>query len=319
MTNRPLISVIVPIYKVEKYLNRCVDSILNQTFKDFELILVDDGSPDNSPAICDEYAAKYDFIHVIHKENGGLSSARNAGIDWATENSKSDYLLFVDSDDIIKKNLLQKTVKLAKKHNADIVCFGIEMTDENLNVLEWGTMQIKRNVFFDVQDRFAPIIPPYLIGDYAVNKLWRKDLFKDVRYPVGKTFEDVYCTYKLFDKANKIYLYKKNLYVYRRRVGSITKKEGFDEKSLNFYYSTKEKFTFISDRCPHFSEKAITCVISAICVLYKQIYGVKKFNSIILDFQSFIEENKVLIFNNKYINANQLEICKKVLLYKENL
>ena len=313
MITKPLISVIVPVYKVEQYLNRCVDSILNQTFKDFELILVDDGSPDNCPAICDDYASKYDFVHVIHKENGGLSDARNTGIDWAFINSESEYLLFVDSDDIIKKNLLKKVIKHSKKHNADIVCFGIEMTDENFNILEWGTMKIKKNVFFDKQDRFAPIVPPCSIGDYAVNKLWKKELFKNIRYPVGKTFEDVYTTYKLFDKANSISLYKKNLYVYRRRQGSITKTNGFDENFLNYYYSTKEKFKFITDMCPDYAEKAIICVINAVSIKYNQICDNAEFYKTMLDFKSFIVENQDLILNNNYINDNQLEICKKIL------
>ena len=95
----PLISVIVPVYKVEEYLSRCVDSILSQTFEDFELILIDDGSPDNCGKICDEYTKKDNRVHVIHQENGGLSSARNAGIDWAFENSDSEWLTFIDSDD----------------------------------------------------------------------------------------------------------------------------------------------------------------------------------------------------------------------------
>ena len=100
------ISVIVPVYNVEKYLNRCIDSILAQTFTDFELILVDDGSPDNCGKICDEYAAKDSRIHVIHKANGGLSDARNAGIDWAFANSNSEWVTFMDSDDWIPDNYL---------------------------------------------------------------------------------------------------------------------------------------------------------------------------------------------------------------------
>ena len=102
----PQISVIVPVYKVEPYLRRCVDSILGQTFTDFELILVDDGSPDNCPAICDEYARKDTRVHVIHQENGGLSAARNAGIDWAFANSDSQWLTSVDSDEWVHPEML---------------------------------------------------------------------------------------------------------------------------------------------------------------------------------------------------------------------
>ena len=111
----PQISVIVPIYKVEQYLERCVDSILNQTFTDFELVLVDDGSPDNCGAICDEYAKKNERIVVIHKENGGLSDARNAGIEWALNNSGSEWITFIDSDDWVHIDYLEYLYNSAKK------------------------------------------------------------------------------------------------------------------------------------------------------------------------------------------------------------
>lgn len=114
-----LVSVIVPVYKVEKYLHRCIDSIINQTYKNLEIILVDDGSPDNCGKICDEYAEKDNRIKVIHKSNGGLSSARNAGLDVAN----GDYVYFVDSDDYIDTKLVEDNLNLAIEHDADMVCF----------------------------------------------------------------------------------------------------------------------------------------------------------------------------------------------------
>ena len=123
----PLVSIIVPIYKVEKFLKRCIDSIVNQTFSDFEIILVDDGSPDNCPNICDEYKKIEERIVVIHKENGGLSSARNAGLDIA----KGKYVLFVDSDDYIKPDLLETCVPLIENNNYDSIRFGYEKIDDN--------------------------------------------------------------------------------------------------------------------------------------------------------------------------------------------
>ena len=116
----PKISVIVPVYNVEKYLHQCVKSILAQTFSDFELILVDDGSPDSSGAICDEYASKDARVRVIHKENGGVSSARNAGLDWVYENSNSEYIAFIDSDDWIEKDYLQQLMY----NDTDLMIFG---------------------------------------------------------------------------------------------------------------------------------------------------------------------------------------------------
>ena len=116
MNNNPKISVIVPVYKVEKYLDKCVESIVNQTYKNLEIILVDDGSPDNCPAMCDEWAEKDERIRVIHKENGGLADARNAGMDIAT----GDYIGFVDSDDWIEPNMYEVLLKNALKYDADI-------------------------------------------------------------------------------------------------------------------------------------------------------------------------------------------------------
>ncbi|RGM21729.1 glycosyltransferase family 2 protein [Eubacterium sp. OM08-24] len=127
-----LISVIVPVYKVEEYIYRCVDSILAQSFKDFELILVDDGSPDNCGKICDEYAQKDKRITVIHKENGGLSDARNTGIDWALKNSNSNWITFIDSDDWVHTDYLKNLYNAVKENNVDIsVCGYVNTTGED--------------------------------------------------------------------------------------------------------------------------------------------------------------------------------------------
>ena len=130
----PKISVIVPVYKVEPFLSECVNSVLEQSFRDFDLILVDDGSPDSCPQICDAYAQKDERVHVIHKENGGLSSARNAGIDLAMEHSSSEWLAFVDSDDYLHKNYLSAMYQAAKEHDADLVVCDYTRVDENGNI-----------------------------------------------------------------------------------------------------------------------------------------------------------------------------------------
>ena len=126
------ISVIVPVYKVEKYIHRCVDSILGQTYADFELILVDDGSPDNCGAICDEYAAKDSRVVVIHQENGGLSAARNAGIDWAFANSDSQWISFVDSDDWIHPCFLERLWQAARTYRVSISCCKFQRVCEEM-------------------------------------------------------------------------------------------------------------------------------------------------------------------------------------------
>ena len=138
----PTISVIVPVYKVEKYIHRCVDSILEQTYADFELILVDDGSPDNCGAICDEYATQDSRVVVIHQENGGLSAARNAGIDWAFTNSDSQWISFVDSDDWVHPEYLERLLDVAVSRSADMTFCMLTAFSEDENGYQkvpfWG-------------------------------------------------------------------------------------------------------------------------------------------------------------------------------------
>ena len=170
----PRISVIVPVYNVEKYLNRCVDSILAQTFRDYEIILVDDGSPDASPKICDDYAAKYDFIRVIHKENGGLSSARNTGIKVA----QGKYLMFLDSDDYLDKVCLDSLMNGRDSNDVDLIIGSIVYAYEN-NCTK--IFQKKRDSILISKKNFAEILPSLLDErriNYVHGKLYKGEIIK---------------------------------------------------------------------------------------------------------------------------------------------
>lgn len=213
----PEISVIVPVYKVEPYLRRCIDSILGQTYPHFDLILVDDGSPDNCGAICDEYARKDSRIHIIHQENGGLSAARNAGIDWAFSNSDSQWLTFVDSDDWVHPELLKFLLNAAVGTGTHIsVCGFIETTDES------SAMQ------FEMQ---PPVLwsPEAFYTEQNVNaiiacgKLYEKGLFSHIRFPNGKIHEDELTTYKLTFSQEKIAVLSLGLYYYYQNMEGISK------------------------------------------------------------------------------------------------
>lgn len=206
----PVISVIVPVYNVEKYLHRCVDSILAQTFTDFELILVDDGSPDNCGIICDKYAEKDNRIHVIHKENGGLSSARNAGIDWAFENSESEWITFIDSDDWIHPKSFEHFIYLTSIKNVDIVFSPIIKMDTYKNKFPEFESGIEFQSTEDVYLSFSK----KMTDVSACGKLYRKYLFKDIRFPIGRLWEDLATTYKLFLNAKICGILKCNLYYY---------------------------------------------------------------------------------------------------------
>ena len=214
----PKISIIVPVYKVEQYLDRCVESVLAQTFKDFELILVDDGSPDNCPQMCDEWAKKDERIVVIHQENGGLSAARNTGIDWAFENSNSEWLTFIDSDDWVHPEYLERLYNAVIEHNVSVSVCGFELvedtSDEHCDRYE---VIVETTEEFHIKNSNNPI------PTIAWAKLYKKEAFEDIRYPVGKLNEDEFTTYKVLFKYTKIVTMEDALYYYYQNSGSIMK------------------------------------------------------------------------------------------------
>lgn len=203
-----LISVIIPVYKVERYLSRCVDSILNQTFTDFELILVDDGSPDKCGQMCDEYAEINKRIHVIHKKNGGLSDARNAGIDWCYENSNSEWIAFIDSDDWIHPRYLEILYKATQEYNSSISVCSYKKADDFLpfdEIMDFDIEHLKTEELF---------VKHHIEATVAWAKLYKKDYFKSVRYPFGVIHEDEFVTYKLLFQNEKIAFVNLPLYFY---------------------------------------------------------------------------------------------------------
>lgn len=215
----PAISVIVPVYKVEPYLRRCVDSILNQTFQDFELILVDDGSPDNCGAICDEYAAQDSRVHVIHQENGGLSAARNAGIDWVFANSNSEWLSFIDSDDWIHPQMLEICFLSEKQTNLSVVVTSFKRVAAESEIeffpVDLSCTQILNTEEFFCQHNVAATV--------AWGKLYRKALFRNLRYPIGKVHEDEFLTYRVLFQTQQIAYIPQPMYWYYQNSASITR------------------------------------------------------------------------------------------------
>ena len=234
------ISVIVPVYKVEPYIHRCVDSILGQTFTDFELILVDDGSPDNCGVICDEYARKDSRIHVIHQENGGLSAARNAGIDWAFANSDSKWLSFIDSDDWIHRSYLDILVCSAVRFDAGISGCGLFRTEQ---MVEDSEISDGEFLSMDVQRAYADY---YGMCMTACCKLYRKDLFRNVRFPVGKLHEDCYITHIPLFQAEKVAVSESKMYYYYSNPGSITRMK-WSEKRLQEIEAHEQRAAWLKE------------------------------------------------------------------------
>lgn len=214
----PLISIIVPVYKVEKYINRCIDSIINQTYKNLEIILVDDGSPDSCGKICDEYAKIDNRIKVIHKKNGGLSDARNKGI----ENSTGEYIGFVDSDDYIDINMYESLEKVLVETDTDIVCCKHVRFSKNIEI---DKDKFDKRVTIFNQDEYMKKF--FKIGTqecvyYAWNKLYKKSVIETDQYPIGLTSEDVVGTYKALLNSEKIVEINYPYYYYFYNENSIT-------------------------------------------------------------------------------------------------
>lgn len=209
------ISVIVPVFNAEKTLERCVNSIINQTYSKFEIILVDDGSLDNSLKICDKYKKQDSRIKVIHQENGGVSKTRNVGL----ANATGEWILFVDSDDLIDRELCKKVYDCAIENKSDIVMFGFSKFREGEEVksdLDAGECRMLS------KDEAMRLLSDPDIGNYSCNKLFKRELFKDIYYPEGRVYEDLATTYKIVDRSSKVCLLGTKLYYYYQSDDSIT-------------------------------------------------------------------------------------------------
>lgn len=227
MTENPLISVIVPVYKVERYLPKCVESILNQTYRNLEVILVDDGSPDGCGAICDGFAEQDSRVRVIHKKNGGLSDARNAGLEIA----QGEFIAFADSDDWLEPEAYEALLGLSQKYNAKMVCGGRFDEDDAQGTCTVGLCPEKEE-FVEGKELVRRIFRWDHLDSAAWDKLYARELFQEIRYPVGRIVEDVPTTYRLVLLAGGAAMLPKPIYHYVHRAQSITT-SSVSEKSFH--------------------------------------------------------------------------------------
>ena len=237
MYKKGFISVIVPVYNVEKYLRQCLDSIINQTYRDLDIILVDDGSKDNSGAICDEYAEKDSRIRVIHKENGGLSSARNAGLDLIDKNGGGEFISFIDSDDFFALDIYEKCInKFVIFPETDIVVFSFINEPQNY--------YIKKEIIYDNFDNISKEQILYLyeslkISGSVCEKIFKYDKVKSLRFPIGKVYEDVVYSFWAIYNSNKITTMSDIGYYYRvDNINSIT--HIMQPNILDLYYNIED-------------------------------------------------------------------------------
>ena len=219
MNHTELVSVIIPVYKVEKYLDKCVESVVNQTYKNLEIILVDDGSPDACPAMCDDWAQRDSRIKVIHKQNGGLSSARNAGLDVCA----GEYLYFLDSDDYIAKNCIEMLLNAIISDNSDMCIGNIMLVDELGNSV--GSYVCKEQGIITPENIFSTYgNESTIIFIVAWGKLYKAKLFSDVRFPERKLHEDEFTFYKVLDCCKTISVLPDMLSFYVQHTDSIMSK-----------------------------------------------------------------------------------------------
>ena len=296
----PMISVIVPVYRVEKYIHRCVDSILAQTYDDFELILVDDGSPDNCGAICDEYAAKDSRVVVIHQQNGGLSAARNAGIDWAFAHSDSQWITFIDSDDFVHREYLH--LLLEAVHKCGTYISGCGLTSDSFVDIPADYLPAKletEEAYSNPEWGFRAVI--------TCAKLYYKELWDDIRFPVGKIHEDRFTTHKLLFQVPEVANAKLPLYFYTINPNGITHSQ-WTPKRLDDFEAVEEQLQFFKERNLH---KAYTRTAqSGFYVAYGMIQEIQQASESVVKYANYIRMLKKKLRRYLWLQKKKLDVSQ---------
>lgn len=266
--NNPLISIIIPIYNVEKYLEPCINSVINQTYTNLEIILVNDGSTDHSSYIINKYIKKDSRIKVINKNNGGLSDARNAGIDIAT----GEYIGFIDSDDLITNNYFETLYGLLNNYGADISICNFTPFNDNKKNFNNSPLDVQLIEYTNIQALEQYFDEYYIQMVVAWGKLYKKDFFKNIRFPIGKMREDEFTTYKLLYKANKIVFTTECLYYYLQREDSIMGPSFSLKRELNFLEALNERYLFYEQKgLKILQKKTIRWYFNEIVAIYSEL------------------------------------------------
>lgn len=293
------LSIIVPVYNVEAYLRQCLDSILAQTFEDIEVIAVDDGSTDHSGKICDEYAANDCRILVIHKENGGLADARNAGLDAAS----GKYIAFVDSDDWIQPKMFETLLKRQEETEADITACTMHFFSDDGKIDEvWPRIEqdyvYKRDDFIN---HFFPDVKRSLMPSVC-NKVFKRDIFYTIRFPFGKKYEDAYIQLDTYHCAKTIAVVNEPLYEYRKRAGSITAKVSFESYLNQMDFSIRHFLYFEANGPKQQSEYALAQVVKHYSIaFFAQKYGPRKWKVMLQPYSKMYQKYFVRIIKNPQV------------------
>ncbi|MBQ6848087.1 MAG: glycosyltransferase [Clostridia bacterium] len=295
----PKISVIVPVYKVEKYLDKCVDSIINQTFTDIEILLVDDGSPDICGKMCDDWVKKDSRIKVIHKENGGLSDARNAGF----EASVGEYVIFIDSDDFIEYNMLEVLYTLVTEHSADISVCGICNCYETYQQPQYPKDEI---LVLNGEEALKEVLRGERMPGGVVTRLIRRDLLNNHKFIVGKTYEDAFFTPRLFLSAKKIAVTTKSYYYYWHRNDSITTLP-FNQKAMDVVDAYNYTYQIVEKECPQLEDLALFRIQWANFIVLDRMLLVDHYKNLpqYRDVVKYLKKNWLSIFKSPYFRKGR--------------
>lgn len=280
-----LISVVIPVYKVENYIEDCLNSVINQTYKKLEIILVDDGSPDKCGEICSQYKELDNRIKVIHKKNGGLSDARNKGIELAT----GKYIMFIDSDDFVEMKIIEKLYNVMVENDLDIVCCN-NYYYHNENSKKVANF-VTNNFSFTKDEAFKRLVDDKEIKSVAWGKLFKKEYFNNVRFPFGKLFEDISTTYKVFDLATKFFYISEPLYYYRIEGISIIRSE-FTIKKLDELEAYSDLMNYLNKHYPKLMNKALSNYVRMNMGLYNSMILSSNYdNKVRIELQENIKKN----------------------------
>lgn len=311
---QPLISVIVPVYNVEKYIHQCVDSILAQTYKNLEIILVDDGSPDNCPQICDDYASKDSRIKVIHKENGGLSSARNAALDIYN----GDYIAFVDSDDWVDSTAYETMMEMMQSKNLDVVfcaaniIVGNEITEVKFDEFESGTIvSPEKMVELTLLDE---------IGGQVWKKICSRHCWDGVRFPIGRLYEDISISFYPFVNARKnIGFLSAPLYNYRMNENGISLSYN-PKKAYHIFLGFQEHYAYAREYCKSVEDGCLAKALYSAVGTYNGFLTNDGIFDASADVKKWMSENKAEIRKCKKIELSKrlqaLAIVDMEIIYK---
>lgn len=307
---KPEISIIVPIYNVEKYLTECLNSILDQTFRNFELILINDGSTDCSGIICDEFAGNDSRIRVIHKDYSGVSSARNTGVAIA----KGNYIGFVDSDDRIDKDMYKRLFELSRDTGSDIVVckLGREIEGRIINnyskdfVLEMDHINGLKELFKGYLFRFS-----------LCNKLFKRSCFENIKFPEGRIHEDLATTYKLFANATKSVFTDYVGYIYIKRENSILT-SNYHEKRLEAFIAWDEILSYMIEHYPELSDyyfaSFVYAIIDHVHFIFDQVESTIEQKKYVLTLQKYVRK-----YFNKSLRNRRVSLKYKCLIFLLNL